>query len=40
MASYIIKNKIQTINELEKFKGLEYKFCNERSDEKNLVFIR
>ena len=40
MASYIIKNKIQTINELENFKGLEYKFCNKRSDEKNLVFIR
>ncbi len=40
MASYIIKNKIQTLNELQNFEGLEYKFCNERSDDSNLVFIR
>lgn len=40
MASYIIKNKIQTLNELQAFQGLEYKFCAERSDDSSLVFIR
>ena len=40
MAAYIIKNKIQTLDELQDFQGLEYKFCHERSDEYNLVFIR
>ena len=40
MAAYIIKNKIQTIDKLQGFQGLEYKFCHERSDEQNLVFIR
>ena len=40
MASYIIKNKIQTLDELQNFQGLDYKFCTERSDSSNLVFIR
>ena len=40
MASYIIKNKIQTLDELQDFQGLDYKFCTERSDSSNLVFIR
>ncbi len=40
MASYIIKNKIQTLDELQNFEGLDYKFCNERSSEGDLVFIR
>jgi len=40
MASYIIKNKIQTLDKLKNFQGLKYTFCPERSDNSNLVFIR
>ena len=40
MASYIIKNKIETLEGLQKFNNLDYRFSLERSDEKNLVFIR
>tara|TARA_B100000579_G_C22781386_1_gene829502 strand:- start:55 stop:822 length:768 start_codon:yes stop_codon:yes gene_type:complete len=40
MASYIIKNKIETLEGLQKFDGLKYRFSSERSDESNFVFIR
>ncbi len=40
MASYIIKNKIENLDDLRDFNGLEYQFCSTRSDENNLVFIR
>ncbi len=40
MASYIIKNKIETLEGLQQFDGLKYRFSSEKSDESNLVFIR
>ena len=40
MASFILKNKIKTLKKLKEFNGLDYKFSIEKSDSKNLVFIR
>jgi len=40
MASFILKNKIETLKQLKEFNGLDYKFSIEKSDNKNLIFIR
>ena len=40
MTSYIIKNKITSVDELKKFKDEGYEFKEELSDDKDLVFIR
>ena len=40
MASYIIKNRIKSIDDLKNFSGLGYKFSPEKSDKINLTFIR
>jgi len=40
MASFLLKNKIKTVNNLKKFTGLGYYFDESKSDEKVLTFIR
>ena len=40
MTSFIMKNKLQDVNSLKDFSGLDYSFDKSRSDEKLLVFIR
>lgn len=37
---YCIKNKVQTIDELKQFQLLDYQYCDELSNEQNLVFIK
>ena len=40
MASFVVKNKITTINQLKEFSGLGYLFDSIRSNNNELVFIR
>ena len=40
MASYIIKNQIDSLNELKNFNGLGYSFNVEKSNKHDLVFCR
>jgi cytoplasmic iron level regulating protein YaaA (DUF328/UPF0246 family) len=40
MAQYILKNRIETINDIKEFSGLGYKISKKYSNYNNFVFIR
>lgn len=40
LLNYIIKNKIEVIDQIKKFDSLSYKFSTELSSEKKIVFIK
>ena len=40
MASFVVKNKVKTIDQLKNFSGLGYSFDESQSSPQSLVFIR
>ena len=40
MVRYIVKNRITTFESVKKFSGLGYRFCLEKSDSQNYIFVR
>ena len=40
MVRYIVKNRITTFDSIKHFNGLGYRFCLEKSDSQNYIFIR
>lgn len=40
MTRYILKNKIDTVEEIKNFNEEGYKFSEDQSDDRNLIFIR
>jgi cytoplasmic iron level regulating protein YaaA (DUF328/UPF0246 family) len=40
MANFIVKNKLESIKDLERFNELGYNFLSEESSNTKLVFVR
>ncbi|MCA0404243.1 MAG: peroxide stress protein YaaA [Proteobacteria bacterium] len=40
MASYLMRNQIDNLKKIKEFNELNYRYSNEQSDDKHLVFIR
>lgn len=40
MVRYLVKNRITTFDQVKGFSGLGYRFCLEKSDHQNYIFVR